>query len=157
MRIKLRSGKTRLSFWFPLSVIKSRFVHKMIVGGVNRKKSVEPCSDSGEQREEQNDVEVSVKESEFCPVDEQEISCANAVAEQAAERNKEVAEQNAERSNAVAEQKMPFSNGEADFTIDREFLKKIYSALKTVVKIHGHFTLVDVCADNGDTVVKITV
>lgn len=157
MRIKIRSGKTRLSFWFPLSVVKSRFVHKMIVGGLGRKKSVEPSSDSGKQREEQNEVSEIMQESEFCAVDEQKISCANPVAEQEAESNGAVAEQNAERSNAVVEQKMPFSNGETDFTLDREFMKKIYTALKTVVKIHGHFTLVDVCADNGDTVVKITI
>lgn len=168
MRIKIRSGKTRLSFWFPLSVVKSRFVHKLIVGGVNRKKSVKQSSDSGKQREEQSLAAIAMEECTDSTVEKKEISCAIAVAEQKAEFNKEVAEQdaesnrevaeqNAERSNAVAKQKMPFSNGETDFTLDREFMKKIYSALKTVVKIHGHFTLVDVCSDNGDTVVKITV
>lgn len=96
----------------------------MIVNSVNRKKSVKPSSDSGEQREEQNEVADIMQESEFCAVDEQKISCANAVAEQEAESNREVAVQNAERSNAVVEQKMPFSNGETDFTIDREFMKK---------------------------------
>lgn len=123
MRIKLRSGKTRLSFWFPLSAVKSKFVYKMIVGNVKRKKREQMCLDSGEQREEQNQVDVTLQES----VD------------------------------AVSEQEKACDNDENTFSIDRELMKKIYSALKSVVKTHGHFTLVDVCSDNGDTTVKITI
>lgn len=40
---------------------------------------------------------------------------------------------------------------------DKQFVKKIYCTLKRVVKSNGHFTLVDFCAENGKTRVKIIV
>lgn len=41
--------------------------------------------------------------------------------------------------------------------IDRVLMRKFYSALKKLIKTNGHFILVDVCADNGKTRVKITI
>ena len=73
----------------------------------------------------------------------------------------------AEKTDAVAQNAttMAESVDESGATVDvapklpfdKQFVKKIYCTLKRVVKSNGHFTLVDVCSENGKTRVKIIV
>jgi len=137
MRIYIKSGRLRLFFGLPLSALKSRLASRIITDAVKSK------SDSCQKSEfveagggsvdnvlsnETRDTDVSIE------VDEQYIDLPD---------NVEVPE----KQNSV----------KSEFVADRELLKKVYGALKKVIKDNGHFTLVDVSADNGKTKVRIRI
>lgn len=128
MRVHIKSGRIRLFFGLPLSFVKSRLASKILTDASKPKSS----SDSKHKRIETNDGiadETTICETVPVPVEGERKS-----------------------------DKMEMSrDANAEFVANREFLKKIYGALKKVVKGNGHFTFVDVSADNGKTKVKIKI
>lgn len=156
MRIYVRSGKLRLFFWLPLAMIKGRLASKIIAEATKSNYSKEKADDAIEENEE---LAVDIGEQD-------ETKNIQANAEVAAENVVEQTEKTlTDLQEATAEFVEETSENneeaiEAKPAIDRDFLKKVYAALKTVVKKCGHFTMVDVISEDdedGKTRVKITI
>lgn len=136
MRIYVKSGRIRLFFGLPLSALKSRLASRIITDAVESK------SNSDKNYRQLDEINGSVDKTAPCETCDLDVTV-------------DVDKQRAELCES-SQAELP-DGAKADFVAHREFLKKIYDALKQVVKENGHFTLVDISADDGKTKVKIRI
>ncbi len=170
MRIYVRNGKLRLFFWLPLSFLKGKLAGKILTelfennSAKNKKEKTETDSNFDAlisiTQEDCDDVAaVDVEQTEPEPRDDLQGKTGLTIEfckfiEESNNSDKATPDETSE-TNEPAEE-----TAEIKPKIDKEFLKKVYSVLKEVVKNCGHFTMVDVLAENegeGKTRVKITI
>ncbi len=132
MRIHIKSGRIRLFFALPLSFVKSRLASRIFTDAVKSKST----SDKDDKHIEANG-DISEETSETPDL----VTIINA-------------EKDAEVSYVAQTAAVP-CDAKSDFAVNRAFMKNVYGALKKIVKEKGHFTLIDVTADNEKTKVII--
>lgn len=161
MLISIKRGRIRLFFWLPLCALKSKLASRIITDSI--KSNVAKRNSANEVATtdcKNNDVETlssDVVNSELYVDVAMEKSPKVDCVEEVSNFNSD--DEKSNKDSSKMSEKISV-NDKTEFMIGKDFLKKVYSTLKSVVKDYGHFTLLDVSAEGeekGKTKVKIKI
>lgn len=143
MTIKIKSGKLRLVFWVPLSILKSRLGYKICTSAMagNSRRADENC----------------------CEHPQEETCCEQQQGQDyTAAQEETVCRQQSDAQNGAYTTRATESNDERNdkkpnIAITHQQLKELYKVLRQYIKRDGHFNLVEVNSPSSNAYVRIRV